>query len=396
MKMKFSIRMDRVMPSGIRAVQKKMAAYPEAISLAGGLPDPDLFPLADLGKATSEMIAEKGKLAFQYGMTKGYQPMIDAVVQRMEKKEQVKVTADNIIMTTGSQQGLALTAMMFLDEGDIVVAENPSYLGGINACRPYGVSFIGVDTDDEGMDVAQLDKVLTENPRAKMLYVIPNFQNPTGKAWSLARRKAFMEVINKHDVIVVEDNPYGEIRFKGEFVPPLKAFDTQGKVVYLGSFSKILSPGLRLAWICASEEIVKQAELIKEGWDLQCNQFAQLQAVEYMAKFDLEAHIKKIQNLYREKCDLMLKTIDENLPASVKVVRPEGGMFVWLELPEQVDADELLETALKAGVAYIPGGYFYANGGHANTIRLNFTTVSEENIVKGIQILGKVLKEVCE
>lgn len=393
--MKFSIRMDRVMPSGIRAVQKKMAAYPNAISLAGGLPDPDLFPLADLEKATSKMIADKGKLAFQYGMTKGYQPMIDAIVKRMEVKEQVKVNADNIIMTTGSQQGLALTAMMFLDEGDIVVAENPSYLGGINACRPYGVSFIGVDTDDEGMDVEQLDRVLTENKKAKMLYVIPNFQNPTGKAWSLERRKAFMEVINKHDVIVVEDNPYGEIRFKGEFVPPLKAFDTQGKVVYLGSFSKILAPGLRLAWICANEEIVKQAELIKEGWDLQCNQFVQLQAVEYMENYDLEAHIAKIQNLYRQKCDLMLETIDKELPDSVKVVRPEGGMFIWLELPEHVDADALLEDALKAGVAYIPGGYFYANGGHTNTIRLNFTTVSEENIVNGIKLLGEVLKKVC-
>lgn len=393
--MKFSIRMDRVMPSGIRAVQKKMAAYPNAVSLAGGLPDPDLFPLADLEKATSKMIATNGKAAFQYGMTKGYQPMIDAIVQRMETKEQVKATSDNIIMTTGSQQGLALTAMMFLDEGDIVVAENPSYLGGINACRPYGVSFIGVDTDDEGMDVVQLDRVLTENPKARMLYVIPNFQNPTGKAWSLERRKAFMEVVNKHDVIVVEDNPYGEIRFKGEFVPPLKAFDTEGKVVYLGSFSKILAPGLRLAWICANEEIIKQAELIKEGWDLQCNQFVQLQAVEYMNTYDLEAHIKKIQNLYREKCDLMLKTIDESLPANVKVVRPEGGMFIWLELPEHINADDLLEEALEAGVAYIPGGYFYANGGHANTIRLNFTTVSEENIVKGIQILGEVLKRVC-
>lgn len=393
--MKFSIRMDRVMPSGIRAVQKKMAAYPNAVSLAGGLPDPDLFPLADLEKATSKMIATNGKAAFQYGMTKGYQPMIDAIVQRMEAKEQVKATSDNIIMTTGSQQGLALTAMMFLDEGDIVVAENPSYLGGINACRPYGVSFIGVDTDDEGMDVVQLDRVLTENPKARMLYVIPNFQNPTGKAWSLERRKAFMEVVNKHDVIVVEDNPYGEIRFKGEFVPPLKAFDTEGKVVYLGSFSKILAPGLRLAWICANEEIIKQAELIKEGWDLQCNQFVQLQAVEYMNTYDLEAHIKKIQNLYREKCDLMLKTIDESLPANVKVVRPEGGMFIWLELPEHINADDLLEEALEAGVAYIPGGYFYANGGHANTIRLNFTTVSEENIVKGIQILGEVLKRVC-
>ncbi|MCI2063175.1 MAG: PLP-dependent aminotransferase family protein [Eubacteriaceae bacterium] len=393
--MRFSKRMDMIKPSAIRSVQKRIAATENVISFAAGLPDPALFPLDDLEKATSKMIREKGELAFQYGLTKGYDPMIDKLVERMRNKEKIDASAANIILTTGSQQGLALCAMMFLDEGDVVVAENPSYLGGINACRPYGVSFIGVDTDDEGMDTKELDKVLAENPSVKMLYVIPNFQNPTGKAWSLQRRKDFMEVINKYDVIVVEDNPYGEIRFKGDFVPSLKSMDTQGKVVYLGSFSKILAPGLRIAWICADPEVVKEAELIKEGWDLQCNQFVQVQAVQYMEDFDLEAHIAEIQQLYMKKCDLMLEMMDKEFPESVTYTRPEGGMFIWVVLPENVDADVLLDTALEHGVAYIPGEPFFANGGPKNTIRMNFTTVSEDQIKKGIKILGDVLKTVC-
>ena len=353
--MQFSERMSRIQPSAIRDVQKKISKKPGVISFAAGLPDPDLFPLDALAVSTEKMIREKGKEAFQYGLTKGYGPMLDKILERMARKENIHATVDNIIMTTGSQQGLALAAMMFLEEGDIVVAENPSYLGGINACRPYGTSFIGVDTDEDGMDTEQLDKVLSENPKVKLLYVIPNFQNPTGKAWTLERRKAFMDVINKYDVMVIEDNPYGEIRFKGEFVPTLKSMDTQGKIIYLGSFSKILAPGLRLAWMCANPEVIKQAELIKEGWDLQCNQFVQVQAVEFMNSYDLEKHIQGIQQAYKEKCELMLAEMEKEFPANVKFTKPEGGMFIWVVLPEHVDANAFLDTALEYGVAYIPG-----------------------------------------
>lgn len=393
--MQFSERMSRIQPSAIRDVQKKISKKPGVISFAAGLPDPDLFPLDALAVSTEKMIREKGKEAFQYGLTKGYGPMLDKILERMARKENIHATVDNIIMTTGSQQGLALAAMMFLEEGDIVVAENPSYLGGINACRPYGTSFIGVDTDEDGMDTEQLDKVLSENPKVKLLYVIPNFQNPTGKAWTLERRKAFMDVINKYDVMVIEDNPYGEIRFKGEFVPTLKSMDTQGKIIYLGSFSKILAPGLRLAWMCANPEVIKQAELIKEGWDLQCNQFVQVQAVAFMNSYDLEKHIQGIQQAYKEKCELMLAEMEKEFPANVKFTKPEGGMFIWVVLPEHVDANAFLDMALEYGVAYIPGEFFYANEGPKNTMRMNFTTVSEEKIVEGIHLLGKALKSIC-
>ncbi len=393
--MQFSDRMSRIQPSAIRDVQKKIAKKSGVISFAAGLPDPDLFPLDALAVCTEKMIREKGKEAFQYGLTKGYGPMLEKILERMARKENIYASADNIIMTTGSQQGLALAAMMLLEEGDIVVAENPSYLGGINACRPYGAKFIGVDTDEDGIDTKQLDQVLSANDRVKMLYVIPNFQNPTGKAWTLERRKEFMNVINKYDVMVVEDNPYGEIRFKGEFVPTLKSMDTQGKIIYLGSFSKILAPGLRLAWMCASPEIINQAELIKEGWDLQCNQFVQVQAVEFMKNYDLEEHICRIQQAYKEKCELMLAEMEKEFPADVTFTRPEGGMFIWAVLPTHIDANVFLDTALEFGVAYIPGEFFYANDGLKNTMRLNFTTVSKEKIIEGIHLLGQAIKSVC-
>ena len=391
--MAFSIRMDRLKASAIRAVQKRIASKPGVISFAAGLPDPALFPMEDLTAATMKLMETNGRAALQYGLTKGYRPLLELLVKRMREKEGVDCGLDNLTVTTGSQQGLALAAMMFIDEGDVVIAENPSYLGGINACRPYGPEFVGVDTDEDGMVIEDLERVLKETPRAKMIYVIPNFQNPTGKAWSLERRRRFMEVVSRYDIMVIEDNPYGEIRFKGEHLPCLKTFDTKGQVMYLGSFSKILSPGLRVAWICAAPEVASMAERLKEGLDLQCNEFAQMQVTQYLTDYDIEAHIRGIQAAYKSRCELMLAKIQAHFPASVKYTRPEGGMFVWLELPAGLDADKLLDEAIEAGVAYIPGEFFYANEGPKNTIRMNFTMVNDQQISDGIALLGQVFKK---
>lgn len=391
--MTFSKRMDRIRPSAIRSVQKKIAAKEGVISFAAGLPDPALFPLGKLSEATSDMIKDEGRIAFQYGLTKGYAPLIDIIAARMQKKGVLSAFAENIIITAGSQQGLALCAMMFLDEGDMVVCENPSYLGGINACRPYGVEFAGVNTDENGIDTIQLDEMLSSNGRIKMIYVIPNFQNPTGKEWSKENREDFMKVIEKHDVIVVEDDPYGELRFAGTDKPILKSMDTQGKVIYLGSFSKVMAPGLRLAWMCADKKITAQAELIKEGWDLQSNQFSQLQMVRFMEENDLDEHIDMIRKKYRRKCNLMLQQMELHFPADTFFTKPYGGMFIWVELPYGIDAELFLEEALEAGIAFIPGKYFFANEGADNTVRMNFTTVSEEEITKGIEIMGNLLKK---
>lgn len=393
--MKTSVRMERVKPSAIRAVQKRIVSKPSVISFAAGLPDPDLFPMEDLKAATNAVIENEGKEAFAYGLTKGSAPLIEALVDRMNNKEGIKCSAENISVTTGSQQGLAIAAMMTVDEGDVVIAENPSYLGGINACRPYGPKFVGVDTDEDGMIAEDLDKILSETPNAKLIYVIPNFQNPTGKAWTLKGRKRFMEVVEKYDILVLEDNPYGEIRFKGEFVPSLKSMDTKGQVMYLGSFSKVLTPGLRIAWVCADKEVAQTVERLKESLDLQCNQFSQMQAVEYMRRFDFEAHINEIQAAYKEKCNLMLSSMEKEFPEGITWTNPEGGMFIWVELPENLNADELLDETLDNGVAYIPGEFFYANESEAkkNTIRLNFSVVTKDEITKGIKLMAEVFKK---
>lgn len=391
--MGFSVRMSRIKASGIRAVQKRIAGKNDIISFAAGLPDPELYPLEDLRKAADTMLEKEGAAAFAYGLTKGYGPLLDFLTDRMNNREGVECTKENICMLSGSQQGLGLAAMMFIDEGDVVITENPSYLGAINAFRPYGADFKGVDTDNDGIVIEDLERVLEETPKAKLIYVIPNFQNPTGKAWSLERRERFMEVVSKYDVVVVEDNPYGDLRFKGKQLSHLRALDKNNQVMYLGSFSKILSPGMRVAWACASPEVAKAIEELKETNDLQSPEITQMLTYYYLKMFDLEAHIREIQVVYKERCELMVEMIKEYFPVEIKYTDPEGGMFLWLELPEGLDSDKILDDAVAAGIAYIPGESFFSFDGVKNTIRMNFTMVKEPQIREGIKVLGEVFKK---
>lgn len=396
--MKYAQRMSMVKPSAIRDSQKKIAAKVASggsvISFAAGLPDPNLFPLKEISEVTEKVLKERGKFALAYGPTKGENELLELLTKRMKEEENIDTKPENIIITTGSQQGIAVSAMVLLDKGDIVVTENPSYLGAINAFRPYECDFLGVDTDEEGMVTEDLDKILSENSKIKIIYVIPTFQNPTGKTWSLQRRKDFMNVINKYDdVVVIEDNPYGEIRFTEEPLPTLKSLDTKDKVLYLGSFSKVLCPGFRVAWMCGDKEIIDKAELLKQGIDLQSNQFSQVQVIEFLKKYDLNKHIEKIRAEYKKRCLLMLDTMKQYFPEEIKYTKPDGGMFIWLELPDEINVDELLDKAIEAGVAYVSGESFFANNGPKNTMRLNYTTMPEAQIVEGIKILSNVLKK---
>lgn len=392
MAIKFANRMEGLKGSEIRELLK-LTENPEVISFAGGLPAPELFPVEEMKKISVEVLEEEGRLALQYATTEGFPPLREHIANRMNSKSQTNVTKDSILITNGSQQGLDFSGKIFLDEGDVVLCESPSYLGAINAFKAYCPKFIEVPTDKDGMIMDELEKILETTDRVKMIYVIPDFQNPTGRTWPLERRKRFMELVNKFEIPVIEDNPYGELRFEGKCLPSLKSMDEKGLVVYLGSFSKIFCPGYRLGWICASPEILNKYIFVKQGADLQASSISQREVSRFMDKYDLDAHVEKIKDVYRKRRDLMLKTLEEELPEGLEFTRSEGGLFTWVELPEHLNAKEIMAKCLENNVAYVPGGSFFPNGGKENTFRLNYSTMPEERIIEGVKRLGAVLRE---
>lgn len=394
--MKLATRIDHIQPSAIRDVGKKIAAIDNCISFAAGLPDPSLFPSRQLRAITDYLLTEKSHLALQYGMTKGYAPLILKIVDGLKRRYHIDCQPTNIQMTTGSQQGISFVGMALLDPGDVVITENPTYLGALAAFRPFEVSFQGVDSEDDGMNMEALESTLKAHPHTKLIYLVPNFSNPSGRTWSLKKRRSLIELANQYDVAVVEDDPYGDIRFDGTRLPPVKSLDTEERVVYLGSYSKILCAGIRVGFMCGAPDLIHNIEIIKEGADLQTNQLAQMQVDEFLERNDIDAHIGTIIAAYRKKRDLMVACIKRYFPEGVNYTCPEGGMFVWLELPEQIDANEILDQALIQKVGFVPGGPFFPGGGNENTIRLSFSISPEEEIEPGIKILGTVLHEAIE
>ena len=390
--MKFASRMDNLKPSDIREAMKMIAANPGTISFAGGLPDPNLFPAEAMKSATDKILTENSNAALQYGLTLGRVSLREKIVEIM-KREGVETTVDNIAITTGSQQAITVAAMLLLEEDSVIITENPSYLGAFAAFKPFATNYVGVNGDEEGMLMDELEETLKNTPKAKMIYVIPNFQNPTGRTWSLERRKKLLELATKYDLPILEDNAYGEVRFEGERVPSIKSMDIEGRVIYLGSFSKILSPGLRVGWACADKEVILKYELVKNGLDLQSAELAQMQVDGFLDENDLDDHIAKINKVYKERRDLMIKTIDEEFPKEAKYFYPEGGMFVWVNLPSHVNTRELLVKAIEKRVGFVPGGSFYPKGDCESSMRLNFSTMENDKIVEGIKILGSILKE---
>ena len=390
--MKFASRMDALKPSDIREAMKMIAANPGTISFAGGLPDPNLFPAEAMKASTDKILTENPNAALQYGLTLGRVSLREKIVGLMER-EGVKTTVDNIAITTGSQQAITVAAMLLLEEDSVIITENPSYLGAFAAFKPFATNYVGVNGDEEGMLMDELEETLKNTPKAKMIYVIPNFQNPSGRTWSLERRKKLLELARKYDLPILEDNAYGEVRFEGERVPSIKSMDIEGRVIYLGSFSKILSPGLRVGWACADKEVILKYELVKNGLDLQSAELAQMQVDGFLDENDLDDHIAKINKVYKERRDLMIKTIDEEFPKEAKYFYPEGGMFVWVNLPSHVNTRELLVKAIEKRVGFVPGGSFYPKGDCESSMRLNFSTMENDKIVEGIKILGSILKE---
>ena len=387
----FADRMDGMKVSDVRELLK-LTTRPEIISFAGGLPAPELFPVEEVKAATDAVMDEQGRAALQYGPTEGYLPLREKIVQRMKDKNAIHTTSDNIILTAGSQQGLDYVAKLFINPGDVIIMESPSYLGAINAFNAYQPKFVEVPTDDEGMIMEELERILSSTENVKMIYVIPDFQNPSGRTWPLERRKKFMEIINRYGVPAIEDNPYGELRFKGEYQPALKSMDTEGMIIYMGTFSKILAPGYRIGWTCANDEIIEKLNLIAQAAALQTSTIAPMIITKYMDMFDLDEHVEKIRAVYKHRCELMINTMKETFPPEAKFTDPDGGLFTWVELPDYINTRELAAKALDMGVAFVPGSGFYPYGDNNHCMRLNYSCMPDERILEGVKRLAEVIK----
>ena len=390
MTLKYADRMGGVKVSELREILKFIK--PGLVSFAGGLPAPELFPVKELMKITIKVLEESGSTALQYTPSEGYIPLREKIVERM-KKLGVETSIENILIVNGSQQGLDFSGKIFLNPDDIVICESPSYLGAINAFKTYQCNFIEVPTDNNGMKLEELERILTNTPKAKMIYVIPDFQNPTGKTWSTERRKKLLDVANKFNIPVIEDNPYGELRFEGEKVNPIKSFDTEGRVIFLGTFSKILCPGFRIGWICAEKEVLENYILIKQAADLQCNPLTQRQIALFLEECNLDDHIEHLIAVYKSRRDAMISIIREEFPKGVNSSYPEGGFFIWIELPQYINARDLLKKTQEYNVVFVPGDSFCPNGGHENYFRLNFSNMSEDKIISGMRKIAEILWE---
>ncbi len=392
MEYKFASRMERMKASEIRELLK-LTARPEIISFAGGLPAPELFPVKEIAQVSHDLVLKEGQKLLQYATTEGRPTLREKIAKRMTEKYKTPVVADDILITTGSQQCLDFAGKLFLDPGDVVLCESPSYLGALNAFNAYQPVFKEVPTDGEGIIPEELDKILASTPKCKFIYVIPDFQNPTGICWSLERRKKFIEVINKYDLPVFEDNPYGELRYRGESFPTLKSMDTKGLVSFLGTFSKIFCPGLRLGWIAGPHAIVEKFVMIKQSADLHTSNFDQGVADAYMDTYDLDAHIKEIVALYGHRRDLILKTMEEEFPEGVEFTRPDGGLFLWVTVPEGVSARKVFDKCIEQKVAAVIGDAFYPNDKTDRSMRVNYSCMPDDKIVEGVKRMAKAIKE---
>lgn len=392
MEFKTAKRMSDVKASEIREILK-ITERPEIISFAGGLPAPELFPIDEIKEVNRIVLEEDGQKALQYTTTEGYEPLRKWISRRMNNRLGTSLDCDNIIITHGSQQALDLTGKVFLDEGDTVFCESPTYLAAISALRIYGGNFVEVPTDDEGMIISELEKQIKNCRNPKLIYVIPDFQNPTGRTWSLERRRQLADISAKYEVPVIEDNPYGELRFEGDFMPSVKAFDSTGNVLCTGTFSKIFCPGYRIGWLAGNKEIIRKYVLVKQGTDLQCNTIAQMEIAKYLELYDIDKHIKKIREVYRKRRDMAIQTMKAVFPDGITFTNPQGGLFAWVELPLHINSRHVLEKCLAKNVAFVPGASFFPNGGGENTFRINFSSMTEEKIAEGLKRLGDVLKE---
>jgi len=368
-----------------------LIADPEVISFGGGLPAWEMFPVSEVKAITNAIFDGDGPAALQYGTSEGYRPLRQAVAERYKKKG-FAIGPENVLITSGAQQGIDLVSKLFIDKGDVVVVGDPTFMTALQSFSLFQAEYLPVPLDGEGMRVERLPEI-SENHHVKFIYIMPNFQNPSGITLSLARRKRLMDIARQYKVPILEDDAYGELRYSGDAMPALKAMDTENQVIYLGSFSKVLSPGIRVSALIAPEETMEKLVFAKQAADLHTDNLAQRIVCEFIQRDLLDSHIQAIVDCYRKRRDAMLQAMDRYLPEGVRWIKPDGGIFLWATLPQGLDSTALFEKAVKAKVAYVPGSCYYAKGGGDSDIRLNFSACDEEKIEIGIQRLADVIAD---
>jgi 2-aminoadipate transaminase len=392
--MSYARRMQRVQPSAIRELLR-LGADPDVISFGGGYPDPALFPVAELAEVFAELLVPARAESLQYTASVGLALLRGQVAERL-CRDGIACTAEDVLIIQGGQQGLDLAARMMIDPGDVVITENPTFLGALIAFNPCEPTYATVRSDQDGMDADDLARVLATEQRAKMIYVVPDFANPTGTTLSLARRHRLIELANDHDVLVIEDSPYRPLRYSGDHLPTLKSMDTEGRVLHLGSFSKILAPGMRLGWATAEPGMLERLSLLKLAADTQSSTLNMSATSAYLARFDLDAHIARSVPVYRHKRDLMLATMTETFPDHVRWTEPEGGLFTWLTFPTGFDAAAFMTERLlpEAKVAFVPGATFFPVHQQPQHARMSFSGVADDRLVQGVTAIGTLLRQV--
>ncbi|HML33205.1 PLP-dependent aminotransferase family protein [Sporomusa sphaeroides] len=388
----FARRMKEMEVSIIREILK-ITQRPEVISFAGGLPAHELFPVDDLKNIRIDILENLGNKALQYSTTEGYAPLREQIAYRMKCKFNTNVSADNILITHGSQQAIDFAGRLFLDEDDIMLCESPTYLAAISAFRAYRPKIISVPTDNDGMIMSELEKLLKNYPNAKLMYVIPDFQNPTGRTWSVERRQDLVRLANKYEIPIVEDNPYGELRFEGMIPPSIKSFDTKGLVISIGTFSKTFCPGMRIGWLAAESELFNGFVRIKQSADLHTSTISQIEISKFIENYDFDLHIKNVTELYKIRRDSMMNAMKTYFPNCAKFSYPAGGLFTWVELPPKLNTTELLMKCLDNNVAFVPGAPFFPDIKVENTLRLSYSNMPDESICEGIRRIADTIKE---
>ncbi len=388
----FADRIGGLKPSAIREIFK-YAADPTVVSLSAGNPAPEAFPAEALKEISERLMRENSVLALQYGVTEGYTPLRGSLKEYMKNDYGIGRDFDELIVTSGAQQVMDLMTKALVNYGDEVVCESPSFIGSLNVFRAYGAKLVGVPMDSDGMNMEALEETLKTHNKVKFIYTIPTFQNPSGITMSLEKRKKLYELAKKYNVLILEDNPYGELRYSGETLPTIKSMDEDGIVVYAGSFSKVISPGMRVGWFVAPSEIAQKLVVCKQGADVHTNMWAQILCHEFMTKYDFKGHLAFLRDLYSKKAEYTMNLLRENLGEKITFGEIEGGLFIWCTLPEYVNMPEFCMDAVKAKVCVVPGTAFLTDENQvSHDFRINFSTPTDEQLKKGIEILGTLAK----